>query len=216
MGLQFPISDFQGPGFTCGGPQGVEMRMQNWTRKIKAGLFIGLMLVSSGHFFESVSSPTRAPSEPAANPMQASSPDGLGVIEQACVQCHNLGLVFRQQKTEEAWEQTIAIMMWRGAQLLPGEAEMIQDYLVSDFGQNLTPSSSANSVDVDSALAEGPGKSLVAEACVGCHDLGPIVSERRSREEWQRIVQEMVRLGSPLGEGELETVIHYLSTSFTP
>ncbi len=192
------------------------MRMQRWTRMIKVSLSMGLILAASGHFFESLSSTTRARSSLNANPAQGSPPNGLRVLEEACVQCHGLDLIFRQEKTEESWRESIVMMMWRGAPLLPGEADMIQDYLVSDYGRNLTPSSSPTSVSVNSALPEGAGKSLVALACVGCHDLSPIFSQRRSAEQWRVIVNEMVRLGSPLGGSESETVTDYLSTLVAP
>lgn len=186
--------------------------MLNWTRKIKVGLCMVLIFIWSGHFFESLSSMPKP-----AHPMQESRSEGLQLIEDACASCHDLQRVFWQQKTEEGWEQAIALMVWRGAQLLPGEAEIIQHYLVSEYDWDLSPSSSATPAGAGSVadpLPDGSGKGLVAEACVGCHDLSRIVSLPRSGEEWRRIVQEMVRLGTPLNAGEAETVIDYLSKSF--
>ncbi len=192
------------------------MSTLNWIRVTKVGLSVGLILAANGHFVESASSETTMSSSLTANPPQGAAPDGLRALEAACVQCHGLDLIFRQQKTAESWRESIVLMMWRGAPLLPGEVDMIQDYMVSDYGQNLTPSSATTSVNEEAALPEGLGKSLVAVACVGCHDLSPIFSVRRSAEQWRGIVGEMVRLGSPLGGNEPETVIDYLSTSFTP
>ena len=193
--------------------------MQAWNRKIRVGLFMGLVFVLSGPFVESVSSTTQPSPQPPAPPVQESRPRGLQLLGEACANCHDLQRVFWQQKTEEGWEQAIARMLWRGAQLLPGEAEIIQNYLVSDYDWDLSPSSSATPAgagNVAYPLPEGSGKGLVAEACVGCHDLSRIVSQPRRGEEWRGIVQEMVRLGTPLSEGETETVIDYLSTSFSP
>ncbi len=175
---------------------------------------MGLIFIWSGHFFESLSSMTKP-----ASPMQESRSEGLRLIEEACVQCHDLQRVFSQHKTKEDWQRVIAVMAWRGAQLLPGEAEIIQNYLVSDFARNLSSASSRTPTGagtVNSLLPEGSGRGLVAETCVGCHDLSRVVSLPRSGEEWQQIVQEMVRLGTPLSAGEAETVIDYLSTSFAP
>ena len=197
-------------------PKVAEMRMQNWTQTIKTGVAIGMILAASGHFFETASSTIKAPSPRAVRPAQTSGLGGLRVLEEACVQCHGLDLIFSQQKTEEAWRESIVLMMWRGAPLLPGEAETIQDYLVSDFGRNLIPASADTSVNEISALPEGPVRTLVAEACVACHDLSPIFSRRRGEEEWRSIVSDMVRLGSPLNGGESEAVIEYLSTVVAP
>ncbi len=191
--------------------------MQAWNRKIRVGLFMGLVFVLTGPFVESVSSTTQPSPQPPASPIQESRPRGLQLLGEACASCHELQRVFWEQKTEEGWEQAIARMLWRGAQLLPGEAEIIQKYMVSDYDWDLSPSSSATPAgagNVAYPLPEGSGKGLVAEACVGCHDLSRIVSQPRRGEEWRRIVQEMVRLGTALSEGEAETVIDYLSTSF--
>jgi cytochrome c5 len=193
--------------------------MQAWHGKIRVGLLMGLILILSGPFLESVSSTSQPSPQPPAPPIQESTPRGLQLLEAACANCHDLQRVFWEQKTEEGWEQAIARMLWRGAQLLPGEAEIIQNYLVSDYDWDLSPSSSATPAgagSVKSSLPEGSGQSLVAETCVGCHDLSRIVSQPRRGEDWRRIVQEMVRLGTPLSEGEAETVIDYLSTSFRP
>ena len=193
--------------------------MQTWNRTIRVGLFVGLFFILSGPFLESVSSTTQPFPQPPAPPIQESRPRGLQLLEEACANCHDLQRVFWQQKTKEGWEQAIARMLWRGAQLLPGEAEIIQNYLVSDYNWDLSPSSSATPAGAGNAaypLPEGSGKGLVAEACVGCHDLSRIVSQPRRGEEWRRIVQEMVSLGTRLSEGEAETVIDYLSTSFRP
>ena len=192
------------------------MNMQNWMRTIKSGLALGVFLAASGHFFQSLSSTRNLASPPVVNPAQAARLGGLRVLEEACVQCHDLDLIFSQQKTEEAWRESIVLMMWRGAPLLPGEAEIIQNYLVSDFGSNLTPASAATAVNEISALPEGAGRTLVVEACAGCHDLSPIFSRRRNEEEWRGIVNDMVRLGSSLDGGESEAVINYLSTAVAP
>lgn len=63
-------------------------------------------------------------------------------------------------------------------------------------------------------LPPGVGQSLVLEACVQCHDLRPILSQRKSALEWRRTVNEMVWRGAPLFPGEAPLVADYLGQSF--
>jgi hypothetical protein len=120
------------------------------------------------------------------------------------VQCHGLYEVFAHKKTKEAWDRTIAQWMWRGAQMLPGEAEIMRDYLLSV---------SSGSTEIPPAsLPEGPGKKLVQRSCMQCHGLRTVVSKPRSAAEWKSSVQDHVdRLGARLDASEAETVIEYLS-----
>jgi len=56
----------------------------------------------------------------------------------------------------------------------------------------------------------------VIAACVQCHDLGITVSQRKTREGWQRSVEQMARLGARLNGTEAHTVTAYLARAFGP
>jgi mono/diheme cytochrome c family protein len=62
-------------------------------------------------------------------------------------------------------------------------------------------------------LPPGPGKELVLTACVQCHDLRWIVSQKKSETGWRRTVNEMVWRGAPLIPGDVDVITHYLSTA---
>ena len=62
-------------------------------------------------------------------------------------------------------------------------------------------------------LPPGPGKELVLTACVQCHDLRWIVSQKKSETGWRRTVNEMVWRGAPLVPGDVDVITHYLSTA---
>jgi hypothetical protein len=69
-------------------------------------------------------------------------------------------------------------------------------------------------VNSQSELPEGEGRLIVEDVCTRCHDLVNITDSRRSKEQWQHIVSQMIMQGSPLEEYEVDTVVEYLSKNF--
>lgn len=65
-------------------------------------------------------------------------------------------------------------------------------------------------------LPPGPGRTLLAEACAQCHQLRPIVTQRKAEAAWRRTVDEMVWRGAPLMPGEAAVLARYLAASFGP
>lgn len=65
-------------------------------------------------------------------------------------------------------------------------------------------------------LPPGPGRTLLLEGCVQCHDLRPILSEKKPAPSWRRTVNEMVWRGAPLFPGEAPVVADYLGQFFGP
>lgn len=78
------------------------------------------------------------------------------------------------------------------------------------FAQATPPAPAGN------ALPDGPGKPIVERACVGCHSLKVIVSKKASRDDWSKVVNEMVTRGADLSDDEIDKVVEYLSTNFKP
>jgi hypothetical protein len=66
------------------------------------------------------------------------------------------------------------------------------------------------------ALPDGTGKPIVERACAGCHSLKVIVTKKASRDDWTKVVNEMVTRGADLSDDEIDKVIEYLSTNFKP
>src|SRR6266852_6771802 len=69
---------------------------------------------------------------------------------------------------------------------------------------------------VAQTLPPGPGKDIVLSACVQCHDLRWIVSQKKSETAWRRTVNEMVWRGAPLVPGDVDDITHYLSAPTRP
>lgn len=153
---------------------------------------------------------------------QESLPAGSGraLILESCVQCHDLRPVVSQRKSEMAWRRSIDEMIWRGAALKPGEAEVITRYLATWFGvARPSPVASQHPLPPGEGaekLPPGKGRALVLAACVQCHDLSMTVSQRKTLAEWRTSVEQMVRLGSKLNGDEIRIVARYLADSFGP
>ena len=65
-------------------------------------------------------------------------------------------------------------------------------------------------------LPPGPGREAVLKGCGGCHGIGQILPERRSRAEWSDTVTMMITNGAPVAEADFDAVVTYLATHFGP
>lgn len=76
----------------------------------------------------------------------------------------------------------------------------------------------ASAVDAQQAntLPDGPGREIVAVACVQCHGLKPIVQIRMSEQGWRQAVENMVLRGAQVRPDEIDTVSSYLADKFGP
>ncbi|HJZ67496.1 MAG TPA: quinohemoprotein amine dehydrogenase subunit alpha, partial [Blastocatellia bacterium] len=109
-----------------------------------------------------------------------------------CSSCHkkdekgNLTRISFERKTPEGWQETLKRMIrLNGLTTTPDEAKQIVKYLSNNHG--LAPEEAkpafyeAEKRVIDEKL---PDESLRA-TCVICHSLGRVLSQRRSKEEWE-------------------------------
>lgn len=67
------------------------------------------------------------------------------------------------------------------------------------------------------ALPDGRGKPQFERVCAGCHPAEDAVKGgRRSREGWQRVVDDMVVRGAEGSDDDLKLVVEYLTEQFGP
>jgi mono/diheme cytochrome c family protein len=162
-----------------------------------------------------------------ASEMQLPEGDGRFLILEACVQCHDLDPIVTQRKTMEGWRRSVNEMIWRGAPLIGNEAETVTNYLVATFGPDaplVEPWKEKVGVEGNRGMSNedvqhlppGEGRALMLAACVQCHDLEPILTERRTAEGWRRSVAQMIQLGAKLIGDEAEVLTQYLTDSFGP
>lgn len=63
-------------------------------------------------------------------------------------------------------------------------------------------------------LPDGAGKDLVMNVCTVCHDLMRVTSKRKTKEEWNDIVDQMATKGAKASDEEFDTIVNYLAKNF--
>ena len=63
-------------------------------------------------------------------------------------------------------------------------------------------------------LPDGPGKAVVEQACLGCHEPGRILNGGYSRQDWQNVVHMMLNVGAPVPPDQVVALTEYLAKNF--
>jgi quinoprotein glucose dehydrogenase len=63
-------------------------------------------------------------------------------------------------------------------------------------------------------LPDGAGKELVMTVCTQCHDTARIVSKRKTKMEWNDLVDSMAMRGAKGSDEEFDTIVNYLAKNF--
>jgi uncharacterized membrane protein len=101
---------------------------------IAAALVIMAALVACGS--GSSQQPQDAPAQ-ATDPAGATAPaiDAAALLQQRCTVCHPLDRVTNSRMTSAQWDQTVTIMIGKGAQLTDAEKQALVEYLAKTYGQ---------------------------------------------------------------------------------
>ena len=78
-----------------------------------------------------LAAPTATPTASAV-PVPPPGP-GLAIINDKCGACHSTTSVFGQRRTAGDWAATVQLMVDRGADLSPDEANIVIGYLAENF-----------------------------------------------------------------------------------
>ena len=66
----------------------------------------------------------------------------------------------------------------------------------------------------DPRMPQGPNRELVIKTCIGCHALSNLYSTvGRSREGWNRVLDDMTNYGMNVTTQERAQILEYLATS---
>lgn len=133
------------------------------------------------------------------------SDDGIPVknelVTARCSACHKqdekgrLTRISYQRRTPEGWEQAIKRMVrLNGLSIPPDEARQIVKYLSNHHGLAPEESRAAFYEAERRVVEEKIPDERVRISCMVCHSLGRIVSQRRTREEWDLLVNLHVGL----------------------
>jgi len=151
----------------------------------------------------------------AGAPATSPFPDGPGkeIVSVACTQCHGPNVFTQLRMNETAWRAQIYDMILRGAQITPADIDTAAKYMATSYGPGV-PFPGQQPVQV--TLADGAGKPLVEGGCALCHGLDRLVATKRTKEQWQAIVNRMMFFGSPITQDQAATVVDYLASNYGP
>jgi cytochrome c5 len=135
----------------------------------------------------------------------AGLPDGPGkqILGTVCTECHSLDEVtkFKGYYSKENWRDIVRTMVADGALLKDADVPVLIDYLTKAFPRE---------------FPDGPEKKLVETACSGCHPIADIrkVDGYLDKDDWTDLIRVMAAKGAKVGEGQIQTLAEYLSSTF--
>src|ERR1700760_3573292 len=63
-------------------------------------------------------------------------------------------------------------------------------------------------------LPDGPGKAIIEQSCLGCHEPNRILNSGYSRTDWQNVLHMMQNVGAPLPADQVAPLTDYLAQNF--
>ncbi|WP_297307483.1 quinohemoprotein amine dehydrogenase subunit alpha [Neptuniibacter sp.] len=129
---------------------------------------------------------------------QVSAMDGEQIIKDNCLQCHSetgdsaapFSRISQQRKTPESWQATINRMKTqRGLKISKADEKVLLKYLADN--QGLAPSETMGLryvLEREPNVVEQNVPQHVAEMCLGCHSSARSGLQRRSQDEWEKLV----------------------------
>src|SRR5688572_6997066 len=146
----------------------------------------------------------------------ATLPEGEGkaIVTNACVSCHDVGLITAKTSTRDEWAGIVDRMKSYGTVLDAKQTTVVIDYLAKSFGpKTAAPAAPAGQ---DAAAADAAGKALVEGACATCHGVDLITAKTSTREEWQGIVDRIKGYGTAIDDKQTGILMDYLVKHYGP
>jgi competence ComEA-like helix-hairpin-helix protein len=88
--------------------------------------------------------------------------NGKAVVQRACVQCHEIGVVTRTRYTEAGWRRMVDTMVGRGAVLSEPEIADVIAYLTKDFGKTNVNKATASQIEEGLGLTSEEARAIVS------------------------------------------------------
>lgn len=88
-----------------------------------------------------------------------------------CIVCHGIGHTTRSRLTRVEWDETLAMMKKRGAELSADDAAVILDYLTAHYGPDGPPAHAQplGATATTASDASDPAALLERHGCIACH-----------------------------------------------
>ena len=163
---------------------------------MRAGCFIWVALLSIPLAAQTPAPGTpKEPSEKEKEEMASGIPVTSELVRKSCSPCHKIDDKQRMSRiswrraTPEGWELTIKRMVeLNGLQIDPATAREVLRYLADN--QGLAPEEAQKaSFEAERRMIDYhyPDKD-VDQVCSRCHSLGRVISQRRSKSEWELLI----------------------------
>ncbi len=159
----------------------------------------------------------RAPELPAG--------EGRELVQSVCgTACHDTTPLVMKRDGEHGWRDNVERMVvQKGAHVSPVELEALIRYLSTVLGPGTTQMQTTGvlppgalgggaTTAKEVKLPDGAGKELVQGRCTACHDLGRVVTARRTRQDWDQITRNMIERGPRATPAQVEAIVTYLAT----
>jgi quinohemoprotein amine dehydrogenase len=139
--------------------------------------------------------PVQAPSAAPQKKPEEGIPISNAVVQKACAPCHTvddkqqISRISFRRNTPEGWQQTIRRMVaLNGLRIEPATARDVVKYLSDHLG--LAPEEARPAAfEVERRIVDYKYENADAErTCNVCHSMGRVISQRRTREEWNLLV----------------------------
>lgn len=72
---------------------------------------------------------------PAQQADKLTSGPGADLVQAKCTLCHDIGNITRIRQARDEWEDTVKVMITRGAPITAAEAAVIVEYLTKHYGK---------------------------------------------------------------------------------
>ena len=158
---------------------------------MRAGCFIWVAVLS---FAQTAQTP-KEPTEKEKEEIESGIPITSELVRKSCSPCHRIDDKLRMSRiswrraTPEGWEHTIKRMVeLNGLQIEPAAARAVLRYLSDNLG--LAPEEAQKaSFEAEKRMIDYhyPDKDT-DEVCSKCHSLGRVISQRRSKSEWELLI----------------------------
>lgn len=60
------------------------------------------------------------------------------------------------------------------------------------------------------------GEKVLNASCTGCHDLRPVQTSAKGKDEWNDTVQNMLQKGADVSDADLPVLVDYLADAYGP
>ncbi len=82
--------------------------------------------------------------------------------------------------------------------------------------QSTPPTPKAPPTEASAPPPTGDGETILNNGCTACHNLDRVKRAKKTRDQWQKTVVNMINKGAEVSEAEQPVLLDYLANSYKP